>query len=83
MVKRVWDDTYSLLYLKWIINKDLVYSTGNSTRCYASAQTGEGFGGWGGMVTCTYMAESLPCSSETVTMLLIVYTPIQNKMFKK
>ena len=23
-------DTYTLLYLKWITNKDLLYSTGNS-----------------------------------------------------
>ena len=27
-------DMYTLLYLKWITNKDLLYSTGNSARCY-------------------------------------------------
>ena len=27
-------DMYTLLYLKWITNKDLLYSTGNSTQCY-------------------------------------------------
>ena len=29
------------------------------------------------------MTESLPCSSEIITTLLIAYTPIQNKKFKK
>ena len=32
---------------------------------------------------CICMTESLPCSPEMVTMLLIDYTPIQNKKFKK
>ena len=27
-------DTYTLLYLKWITNKDLLCSTGNSAQCY-------------------------------------------------
>ena len=30
-------DTYTLLYLKWIINKDPLYSTGNSAQCYVAA----------------------------------------------
>ena len=30
-------DRYTLLYLKWITNKDLLYSTGNSAQCYATA----------------------------------------------
>ena len=30
-------DTYTLLYLKWITNKDLLYSTGNSAQCYMAA----------------------------------------------
>ena len=37
-------DTYTLLYLKWIMNKDLLYSTGNSARCYVAAWMGEEFG---------------------------------------
>ena len=41
----------------------------------------DGRGVWGRMDTCIYMAESLCCSSETTTTLLIGYTPIQNKMF--
>ena len=30
-------DMYPLLYLKWITNKDLLYSTGNSVQCYTAA----------------------------------------------
>ena len=30
-------DMYTLLYLKWITNKDLLYSTGNSAQCYVAA----------------------------------------------
>ena len=33
---------------------------------------------WGTMDTCICMAESPPCSPETITTLLISYTPIQN-----
>ena len=35
----------TLLYLKWIINKDLLQSTGNSVQCYVSAWMGGEFGG--------------------------------------
>ena len=38
-------DMYTLLYLKWITNKDLMYSTGNSAQCYGVAWMGRGFGG--------------------------------------
>ena len=34
-----------LLHLKWIINKDLLYSTWNSTQCHVPAWMEEGFGG--------------------------------------
>ena len=30
-------DMYTLLYLKWITNKDLLYSTGNSAQYYVTA----------------------------------------------
>ena len=36
---------YTLLYLKWITNKNLLYSTWNSAQCYAPAWIGGGFGG--------------------------------------
>ena len=38
-------DMYTLKYLKWITNKDLLYSTGNSARCYVAAWMGGQFGG--------------------------------------
>ena len=37
--------TLILLYLKWIINKDLLYSTWNSAQCYVPGWIEEGFGG--------------------------------------
>ena len=39
-----------------------------------------GRGPWGRMDTCICMAESLPCSPETITTLLISYTPIKKKL---
>ena len=38
-------DMYTLLYLKWITNKDLLYSTWNSVQHYVAACMGEGFRG--------------------------------------
>ena len=43
----------------------------------------DGRGSWGRMDTCICMAESLHCSPETATTLLIGHTPIQNKKFRK
>ena len=37
-------DVYTVLYLKWITNKDLLYSTGNSAQCYVAAWMGGGLG---------------------------------------
>ena len=37
--------TGTLLYLKWITHKDLLYSTGNSDGCYVVHQMGGEFGG--------------------------------------
>ena len=36
---------YTLLYLKWITNKDLLHSTHNSAQCYVVAKMGGDFGG--------------------------------------
>ena len=36
---------YTLLCLKQITNKDLLYNTGNSASCYVAAWMGAGFGG--------------------------------------
>ena len=38
-------DMYALLFLKWITDKDLLYSTGNSAQWYVAAWMGEEFGG--------------------------------------
>ena len=37
---------------------------------------------WGRMDTCVWMAESLHCSPETTTTLIVCYILIQNKKFK-
>ena len=37
MVREFRMDRYTLLYLKWIRNKDLLYSTRNSAQCCVSA----------------------------------------------
>ena len=34
---------YALLYLEWITNKDLPYSTGNSAQYYVTTEMGENF----------------------------------------
>ena len=36
-------DMYTLLYLKWITNEDLLYSTWNSAQCYVAAWKGGEF----------------------------------------
>ena len=38
-------DVYTFLYLKWITNKALLYSTWNSAQCYVAAWIGGEFGG--------------------------------------
>ena len=35
------------------------------------------------LFACIHMAESLHCSPETITTLLIGYIPVQNEKFKK
>ena len=42
-----WTCMYTWLYLKWITNKDLLHSTGDSAQCYVAAWMGGEFGeGW-------------------------------------
>ena len=40
IVRKFGMDTYTLLYLKWITNKDLLHSTGNSVQCYVATWMG-------------------------------------------
>ena len=42
-------DMYTLLYLKWITNKALLYSTGNSAQCFVVTWMEEGVGNNGSM----------------------------------
>ena len=72
-------DRYTLVFFKWITNKDLLYTQG--TLLNVMWQPGwEGSLGENGYMC---MAESLCCSSETITMLTTSYTAIQNKKVKK
>ena len=38
-------DLYTLLYFKWITNKDLLYNIWNSAQCIVAARMGREFGG--------------------------------------
>ena len=44
LVRKFGLDMYTLLYLKWIISKVLLYSTGNSAQYYVAAWMGGEFG---------------------------------------
>ena len=44
--------------------------------CLMSCGSPDGRGVWGRMDTCLCVAESLCCSSETITTLLISYSPM-------
>ena len=74
-------DTNTLLCLKWISNKDLLYSTGDSAQCYLAAWMQ---GGVGTMHTCVCTAESLHCSPETITTLFVnqLYPNTKQKVLK-
>ena len=51
-------DMCTLLYLKWIINKDLLYSTWDSAQCYVEAWMGGEFGAeW--IHVCVWLTPSL------------------------
>ena len=45
IVREFGRDMYTLLYFKWITNKDLRYSTWNSAQCYVAAWMRGEFGG--------------------------------------
>ena len=73
-------DIYTLLYLKLVTSEDLLYSTRSSAQCYVAAWMGGEF--WGEWIHMC-MAQSLRCSPETITTLLIGSTAIQNKKLKR
>ena len=67
-------DRNTLLYLKWITNNVLLYSTGDCVQCYVAAWMGGEFGGR--MDTCMCVTECLCCAPETITTLLISCTAV-------
>ena len=73
---------YTLLYLKWITNKDILSSTGNCAQYYVAAWMREKLGGeWIHVyVWLSPFAVHLKLSQHC---LLIGYTPVQNKKLKK
>ena len=71
MIREFKVNMYTLQYLKWIANKNLLYSTWNSTQCYAAAWTGRTFEGeW------IHVYAELSPFAETITTLLISYNPV-------
>ena len=71
-------DTYTLLYLKGITNKDLLYSTGNSAQCYVAAWMGGEFGYIGSLVA--QMVKCLPSMQETWVRSLGGEDPLEKEM---
>ena len=70
---------YTLLYFRWITDKDLLDRTGYSAQCYVPAWNqvdgrAQGREARGRRDTCIRMTESLCLSPETVTTLLIPNT---------
>ena len=69
---------YTLLYLKWITNKELLYSIWNSAQRYVAAWMGGEFGGeW----ILVYVWLSPCCPPETITTLFVNPAISQYKMF--
>ena len=69
---------YTLLYLKWITDKDPLYTTWNSAQCCVAAWIGGEFGAeW--IHVYVWLSPFVIISPEIITTLLIGYTPIQNK----
>ena len=71
-------DTYTLLYLKRITNKDLLYSTGNSAQCYVAAWMGGEFGYTASLVA--QMVKRLPAMQETWVCSLGGEDPLEKEM---
>ena len=75
-------DKYTLLYFKWVTNKDLLYSTWNSAQHYVAPWLGGEFGR-----ECihayVWLSPFLVHLKLLQHCLFISYSPIQNKTFKK
>ena len=73
IVREFGTDMYTLLYLKWMTNRDMLCSTGALLMLRGSL---DGRGVWGRMDTCVCMAEPLCYLPETMATWLISYNPI-------
>ena len=69
---------YTLLYLKWITDKDPLYTAWNSAQCCVAAWIGGEFGAEL-IHLYVWLSPFVIISPEIITTLLIGYTPIQNK----
>ena len=79
-------DMYTLLSLKWITNKDLRHSTGNSAQCYVTAWMAGEFGM--DMYTLLYLMritnKDLPCGTESSSQYSVMaYTGKESLKKKK
>ena len=55
IVRELGNDRYTLLYLKWITSKDLLFSTGNSPQCHVAIWMEAGLrGGWIHVYVCLH-----------------------------
>ena len=77
IVRELGVDMHTLLYLKWITNKDLLYGTEWNGMEFCLMLCGNLDGRRAGrrMDTCICMTEALCCPPETITTLLIGYIP--------
>ena len=72
---------YTLLYLKWITNMGLLYSTWNSGKCYVAGWIGGEFGGeW--IHVYEWLSPFAVHLKLSLCCLLIGYSPTQNKKLK-
>ena len=72
---------YTLLYVKQMNNKDLLYSTGHYIQYLVITYSGKEYEKHIYIYIC--ITESLCCTPETNTTLLINYTPIKKKQTNK
>ena len=75
MVREFGMDKYRLLYLKWMTNKGLLYSTWNSAQCYVAARMRGEFGGeWlHGYIRLSPFAVHLKQSQHCIVMPVLQY----------
>ena len=71
------------MQIKSVLKMTRLVELNRSTLMYTVWMGGEFGGEWTDMCICVAESESFRCSPETVTTLLIGYTPIQNKKFKE